>query len=342
MLKRQARGGFWLGLLLVLGCSDHEPEPATTANVSTFTDPDSELPQQLSQLGLYPELPPSSLELSAPFVAYEPAYPLWSDGGRKYRGILLPQGASIDASSRDDWQFPTGTLLIKTFAFRTPASPERELPVETRILRLRDAGWELSDYEWTDDASEATLLDLKRARLRDVLDESDQLVSHAIPSRLDCRQCHESSQSEVLGVNELELAASGSLTDLRPVLDPPPEEPLAALPAHGPLTTRVLSYFVGNCVHCHNGSNGAASSFDLRPAVALKNVVGQPTASSATADGLRVAPGDPEQSLLYLAVQGSGGSEVKDMPPLGVALRDTDAVQALADWIEALGEEDDP
>jgi hypothetical protein len=119
-------------------------------------------------------------------------------------------------------------------------------------------------------------------------------------------------------------------------------EPPAALPAYGPLTTSVLGYFAGNCVHCHNGTNGAASSFDLRPDVALSNVIDQPTASSATADGIRVFPGKPADSILYLGVKGGTELEVKDMPPLGVALRDEGAVQLLNDWITALGNEQDP
>jgi hypothetical protein len=102
-----------------------------------------------------------------------------------------------------------------------------------------------------------------------------------------------------------------------------------------------LGYFVGNCVHCHNGSNGAASSFDLRPAAALGNIVGHETESSATADGVRVAPGEPEQSVLFVGLRG-GDREVKDMPPLGVARRDEQALRLVRDFILALGESSDP
>ena len=225
----------------------------------------------------------------------------------------------------------------------TPSHPDETVPVETRLLRLNADGWELAAYAWDDAATDAELLDLKRGQTREVLSEDGDVVQHAIPSRLECRQCHESSTSQVLGINELQLAKSGSLRELRA------QSAAAAarsrckrLPAHGPLTTSVLGYFVGNCVHCHNGTNGAASSFDLRPDVALANIIDQPTASSATADGLRVIPGKPDESILYLGVKGGTELEVKDMPPLGVAQRDASAVQLLGDWISALGSEDDP
>ena len=329
--------------LLGCGASDTDDAPARP-NVLRLTDPRLELPQKFSQVGLYTgaALPPAFLDAPRPALPYEPGYPLWSDGGDKYRAIVLPEGASIDASDRKNYVFPVGTLIFKTFAYKTPNSPDDAVPVETRLLRLRDDGWELGAYGWADDASDAELLDLKQTRTRDVLGRDGQVVAHAIPNRLDCRQCHESSANEVLGITELQLVKSGSLSKLGSAVDPQPSAPYAALPQHGPLTTAVLGYFVGNCVHCHNGGNGAASSFDLRPDVALANLIDQPTTSSATADGPRVAPGKPDESILFLGVQGGSALEVKDMPPVGVALRDTDAVQLLKDWISALGTDDDP
>jgi hypothetical protein len=313
-------------------------------SVLRLTDPSVELPAKFSEVGLYTSatLPPAFLDAPRPALPYQPGYPLWSDGGEKYRAIVLPDGASIDASDRENYAFPVGTVIFKTFAYRTPTSPHDALPVETRLLRLRDDGWELAAYSWADDASDAELLDLKRAETRAVLSSDGQVVAHAIPSRLECRWCHESSASEVLGVNELQLVKSGSLIKLGSAIHPQPSAPYAALPEHGPLTTSVLGYFVGNCVHCHNGSNGAASSFDLRPDVALANLIDQPTASSATADGIRVAPGKPDESILFLGVQGGSALEVKDMPPVGVALRDSGAVQLLNDWISALADAEDP
>jgi hypothetical protein len=302
--------------------------------------PLSALPAKLSEVGIYAGANASAP--LAPAVSYEPGYPLWSDGGQKFRSIVLPEGSTIDATDPENYVFPLGTLIFKTFAFATPASPDASVPVETRLLRLTDEGWELGAYGWNDSGSDADLLDLKRGQTREVLSADGAVVQHVIPSRLECRQCHESSQSEVLGINELQLAKSGSLDDVAARLAPAPGPAPLALPTHGPLTTAVLGYFVGNCVHCHNGSNGAASSFDLRPDVALTNVVDEPTASSATADGIRVVPGEPEHSVLYLGVRGGTELEVKDMPPLGVALRDENAVQMLGDWITALGNEQDP
>jgi hypothetical protein len=332
-----------IALLLagLLGCggSDDE-EPPAAAPRWLVEAPLSALPAKLSQVGIYDGARAS--EPLPPALSYEPGYPLWSDGGQKFRSLVLPESGRIDASDPESYVFPVGTLIFKTFAFATPARPELSVPVETRLLRLTSDGWELAAYAWNDDATDADLLDLKRSQTRDVLSEDGALVQHAIPSRLECRQCHESSTSEVLGLNELQLAKSGSLNDVAERLSPAPSAAPLTLPAHGPTTTAVLGYFVGNCVHCHNGTNGAASSFDLRPDIALANIIDQPTASSATADGIRIAPGKPDESILLLGIQGGTELEVKDMPPVGVALRDQSAVELLRGWITALGSEQDP
>ena len=325
--------------LLLLSCSG-PAEDAPRPGAPWFSrSPLGALPAKLSDVGIY-----KGSDVSAPLAparAYEPRYPLWSDGGQKFRSLVLPESTHIEAKDPQNYVFPVGTLICKTFSYMTPTHPNETLFVETRLLRLNTEGWELAAYAWDDAATDAELLDLKRGQTRPVLSEDGDVVLHAIPSRLECRQCHESSTSEVLGINELQLAESG-LSELSESLEPPPQEPLKALPSHGPLTTSVLGYFVGNCVHCHNGTNGAASSFDLRPDAALANIIAQPTASSATADGLRVTPGRPDESILYLGVKGGTDLEVKDMPPLGVAKRDAQAVQLLGDWISALEMEKDP
>lgn len=324
---------------LALGCGSEpapvEPDPPAG---SLLNDPLGELPDQLSESGIYRDL--KTLTPSRTALEYEPGYPLWSDGGLKQRLLVLPEAEAVTADDPEAYVFPLGTLIFKTFSFRTPRSPDAEVPVETRLLRATTDGWELSAYGWNESGTDAELLELRRSEKRTILSDSGAEVEHSIPTRMECQYCHESSNSAVLGINELQLAKSGDLEQLLPRLEPAPAEPPSALPEHGPLTTRVLGYLIGNCVNCHNGSNGASSSFDLRPDVALENLIDQPTMSSATAEGIRVVPGSPERSVLFAAVAGGSDIEVKDMPPVGVALRDASAIDLLRAWIVALGSED--
>ena len=113
-------------------------------------------------------------------------------------------------------------------------------------------------------------------------------------------------------------------------------EPKYAAIEHADDTTRrVLGWLHGDCVHCHNGLDGPSSSFDLRADVALQNLVGVESDDSASAGGIRVVPGDPDTSLMFLAIAGQG-DDVKAMPPVGVDVRDAAAVDLVRTWIEGL------
>jgi len=278
-------------------------------------DPSLALPPRLSQLGL-------DTGAGSP---YQPAYPLWSDGGVKQRVVYAPAEGRVESSQAEHDAFPLGTLFAKTFSFRTPESPDVAIPVETRLLRLTRDGWHFDTYGWDPSATDASLLELRSPTTRSVLDDLGNVVPHSVPSRLECRQCHESSESVVLGFSRLQLEPD-ALSQL----------------GHGPRTTAVLGYFLGNCVHCHNGSARASSGLDLGVEAALPNTINQPTNSSATAAGVRVVPGKPEQSVLFLGLRAAEELEIKSMPPLGVSLPDAHGIELVRDWIVALGTEGDP
>jgi hypothetical protein len=234
----------------------------------------------------------------------------------------------VDAETTP-WAFPQGTLFFKTFS-------DREGPIETRLLRRTGDGFDYAVYQWSESRDEAVLLD---GRLNiDVQASTDEgPTPHTIPSTLTCRQCHESNATAVLGFDASQLYEElDFLGDGDSVFESPPvlPDPYAEVPAE---SREAVRYFVGNCVHCHNGGRGLATSFDLRPDVALANLIDQPTNSSATAPGIRVVPGQPEQSILFQAVSGETDSpDVKDMPPEGVQLRDDAAVEMLRSWIAGL------
>src|SRR5512139_2740662 len=117
---------------------------ATLATAAPGVEP---LPQHLSATGLFA---PSSTRLAAGVLAFAPQYPLWSDGTRKRRWILLPPGASIDASRVDAWEFPVGTKVWKEFGYGGA--------IETRLIeRVASGSWRFATYVWNADAADAEL-----------------------------------------------------------------------------------------------------------------------------------------------------------------------------------------
>src|SRR5690554_4584581 len=98
----------WL-FLLAFGCLDPVPTDDTDPVDDTATDTDP-WPATLRGTGLYAD----EDTLADGVIAFEVAWPLWSDGSTKERFLWLPEGTAIDASDPDRWAFPVGTKAWKT------------------------------------------------------------------------------------------------------------------------------------------------------------------------------------------------------------------------------------
>lgn len=314
---------------LLAACSSQESGAVLVPEGAWLQDPLGPLPDDFAEVGLYldggdPDTVPDRA------IAYTPRWPLWSSGSEKHRHLVLPEGAVID-NGGEGWSFPPGTAFFKTFGYPRDG---RFVPVETRVMHVEaDGGWAFEGYAWDVDGRTAQKLELTFSTEVTVQTDDGPLL-HTIPARLECRECHESSPGFVLGFEPLQLGEhADALQDhfSAPLSAPPP------LPSTDASTEAVLGLFVGQCVHCHNGSDGPSSAFDLRPNVALENTIGVETESSAMASGIRVVAGDPASSILFQAFSGeTDDPEVGDMPPLGIDRRDTQAIELLRGWIAGL------
>lgn len=269
------------------------------------------MPERLSELGLYPSAPNLDV-VGGGAIAYTPRFPLWSDGGEKQRFIAHPDGLEAAPAPYPE-DSALGTVFFKTFSFET----ERDsglLPVETRVMRLGDEGWEYYRYLWEEDGQDAVLLTSRESQLVRVFADGEEF-EHEVPGEVDCKTCHEASDSPVLGYRELQLEDTP--------LDP------------DPVTEQVMGYALGNCTHCHNGSDSEAGILDLRPDVFLENTVDRPAQGTSAGYGLRVAPGRPDESILFLALSREAESAAP-MPPLGIGRRDEASLELFREWIEGL------
>lgn len=345
---RQRSESALLGLLAHLGpfvlsglpgCGAPASEPVGLDAETSFLAGDrlGELPESLAELGLYPD-PANRREPHPEAIPFVPAYALWTNGATKERLLLLPPGTSVDTASVP-WRFPLGAILSKTFSY--PGEGDTAVPVETRILRRGADGWDYAVYSWNAEGTGALLLD-GGAPVSVPITLGDERFEHVVPSRLQCRSCHESAPGVVLGFDELRLAVAPPgesetpLEDMhgRGVLSELPPDP-ERLTAADDLTRSVLGYFEGNCTHCHNGGEGPASAFSLRHPVALENVI-DVEATSELVGGWRVQSGAPEQSGLFLALSRAEVTTAQPMPPLGVERLDVAAVEMFRTWIAGL------
>jgi mono/diheme cytochrome c family protein len=309
-------------------------------------------PQQLRDTGLYADW--TAKAVAPENLPFSPQYPLWTDGAAKARWIHLPAGTWIDASDPDAWRFPVGTRLWKEFRFERRA--------ETRLIEHTSGGWQYATYVWNEEETEATLAP-ERGILRSV--PIKEGVRHAIPSRLDCRACHEGSPVRVLGFSALQLSPDRDpnaphaetpptgAVDLRWLIERGlvrglPTDLVDVAPriaARTPTARAALGYLHGNCSSCHTaGGELATLEFSLQYVVGTSRGETPPAVSTGVGraslfkmpgwsrPGLRLVAGKADESVLLARM--SSRHPVAQMPPLGTQLVDADAVELMRRWID--------
>ena len=108
----------------------------------------------------------------AMLIPYAPAAPFWSDGADKERWFAIPDGETITLDARGDFEFPAGSVTVKSFQL------DGQL-IETRLfVRHDDGSWAGYSYRWNEEQTEAFLLDGQE--LREVGDQT--WICRAAPS----------------------------------------------------------------------------------------------------------------------------------------------------------------
>lgn len=280
---------------------------------------------------------------------FKPGFQLWSDGAEKTRWIYLPPGTTIDVSDPYEWTFPVGTKLFKEFRIDVPGVGVR--PVETRMLwKTGDAQWVRRTYVWNDDMTAAP-------------EESDGVTdvhgtTYDIPRQIDCIRCHGGRVDNVLGFENVLLAAPEAtgvtyqvLLD-EALLSGPFVPELADLQIPGSAVERnALGYLHANCgVSCHNPNIGG-SRFDMRlqhdtltdvtATQAFQQAINQESTfqpPGATELYYRIRPTDPARSAIQfrMNVRDGEGATPQQMPPVATDLVDAAGVAAVQAWIEAM------
>jgi uncharacterized repeat protein (TIGR03806 family) len=300
-------------------------------------------------------------QLPAPgVVPYEVISQLFADYASKRRFIYVPPGTKIGYSDADEWRFPVGAILVKTFSYLadTRDATKGETLLETRLLIHQADGWVADTYRWNAEQTEATLSLGGAVVDSTFIDASGETVKNGykIPSGSDCLTCHgKLGDTDTLGAKTRQLNrdhdyGSGPENQIDHfaklgLLEKGPEagarEMLVDPFGAAPIFERVRSYFDGNCAQCHKpgDSPGSLSGLWLDYASTAED---QPRVNwgfckmPASAGGgtcghqFDVVPGAPDDSILICRLE-SQLAKVK-MPPLGRNLIHTEAVQLMRDW----------
>ncbi len=319
---------------------------------SAVADP---LPDELRDAGLYID---GAFGVVRPELhSFSPQYQLWSDGAIKRRWIELPPGSAIDGADPAAWEFPPGTRLWKEFSF--------DRPIETRLIeRLADGSWRFAVYVWDEQGGSARLAPVTGIRALPVPTAPNG--RYEIPSEYDCRACHEGARVPVLGFSALQLSPDRDPLALRAAPPSPGELNLPELVARGllrdyppallvpaprigaasPIERAVLGYLHANCGHCHGAPDPNGASVPVATLLAqdpsdpearakvVSSLLRAPTRFRPPGldDPRAVVPGRPEESVLVLRMRSR--HPLMQMPPLGTAIPDLEALALIERWIK--------
>ncbi len=290
-------------------------------------------PASLSETGMFSDM--QSRTLAPGVLPYDVRYPLWSDGAEKQRFVSVPNGAQVDTSNIDLWQFPIGTKAWKEFWVAGKL-------IETRFLWKQAQGadgWLKVAYLWNATGSDAY------PAPEGVPDAAG--TDHDVPSIEQCEQCHNGAGDVLIGVSAIQLskeAGGGSLAALvsNGWLSQPPASDFP-VPGDGAVED-AIGYLHGNCGHCHNSESFLAKTRALRLKLLTSAKTPEETPLYQTALGaaafhdlygtqIIVTPGAPLTSQL---LQRMTVRNLDQMPPVGTEVVDDAAVGTVSQWIAGL------
>jgi uncharacterized repeat protein (TIGR03806 family) len=312
-------------------------------------------PAKLSAYGLFTD---PAAKIASPGVhAYVLNTALFSDYAAKRRYVYVPTGSAITYKAEGTFEFPVGSVLVKTFEYHSKisdaATPVRTL--ETRLLVRTGAGWEARPYIWNAAGTEATLTPVGGPIAVEIADAQGKIMSIAyrVPNQNQCKTCHltggeltpigpkaanlNRDQTYETGV-ENQLAYWTRIGILKGAPDPALAPKLAdfsniSLSAEA----RSRAWLEMNCSHCHKPDGSASNTGLFLTATTTDRAqlgIGRRPVSAGRGSGellFDVVPGHPEQSILLHRMMSNEPGVA--MPELGRTLVHEEAVTVIRQWI---------
>ena len=343
-----------------------------SANREVVTHPADQTPALLSEWGvLFSDR--GRLELNDRVIPYELNAPLFSDYALKLRTVWMPEGSSATYTASDEFEFPVGTIISKTFHYEKTDDWEPEsisvhmrdeqhelaagdslnlddhVLVETRLLVRYADGWRAYPYVWNNDQSDATLEiagDLLALKL--VAENRTEDINYVVPDANQCSGCHTPDHSagelRPLGPKAWQLSRAYAWwgdTDNQ-IEHWASSGLLRGLPERLPAAPddRVRAYLDSNCAHCHNPSGAADTSalhLNLDAPVDRHYGICKSPVAVGRGSGDRpydIYPGRPDDSIVVYRM--AHADPAIAMPELGRSAIHAEGVAMVRNWIAAL------
>lgn len=331
-------------------------------------------PEKLSQWGLL-QVTEQRLRIPDESHVYELNTALFSDYALKLRTLYIPAGESARYQPDDAFQLPTGSIIAKTFLYRTSVDGAIVLDatwdgdpqhldlnttqlIETRLLVKQTDGWDAMAYIWQGDDANLNIT----GELMTLATTTGATINYLVPSRNQCASCHATDHTsgdiKPIGIKARHLHRPDPVRHQNQLRAWQQRGQLKELPDLDTiqaaarwqdtaidLAHRARTYLDINCGHCHN-SKGAADTSGLL----LDYPLDASAAHSPAALGVckpPIAAGRGSGGHLYSIVPGSAMTSIMAfrlnttdpatmMPELGRSLVHTEGHVLVSAWIDAM------
>lgn len=350
---------FILCLLILSSCKSddetvYDPIPISPVNFNI----DSAPYQTLSEYNFF-EGTLSDMTPVYGVLPYEPINSLFTDYAHKKRFIWMPN--DVKATYIEDYKtlnFPTGTILIKSFYYDNVLPENTTKIIETRLMIRMATEWVFANYIWNSDQTEATL-DMTGSTVNIEWQEGNitKSTSYRIPSAAECLVCHKISNTPTpigtkpQNINNTLLYNDGSMNQLEKwgafgYLDN------AGLPNTSDIETvvnwqntnesldlRARSYLDINCAHCHI-QDAHCSYRPIRLSfneTSSPNKYGECLVPDENIDNSLthiISPNRPSRSVMYYRINTT--DESVRMPLIGRTIIHEEGVSLIENWINSL------
>jgi uncharacterized repeat protein (TIGR03806 family) len=303
----------------------------------------------------------SDQQPAASVMPYVLNTPLFTDYAEKLRFVRLPEGKSVPYNDSIVFDFPSGTILVKTFYYPLDfrrLEKGRQL-VETRLLILEENEWNAYPYIWNAEQTDAYLDVAGDTKQVKYVDEQGKNRQHAyyVPNLNQCKGCHNKAEKmtpigpsarQLSGASDhgtiqesqlIQWAKTGKLTGL-PEKEHLPPAIVWNDPNSGSVNDRARLWLDINCAHCHQ-PQGPASTSGLFLSVAETDplrlgIRKTPVAAGRGSGDLQfgILPGQPDKSILLFRMESRDPGVM--MPELGRSLSQKESLALIRQWIKEM------
>lgn len=292
-------------------------------------------------------------------LPYEPINTLFTDYAHKKRFVWMPN--DVKATYVTDFKtldFPTGTILIKTFYYDNVLPTNTTKIIETRLMIRKETEWIFANYIWNGEQTEASLdMTGSTIDIEWMEGSTTKSTTYRIPSDAECLVCHKISNIPTpIGtkpqsinneysyddgaMNQLEkLASFGYLDNINLPSSSEIETVVDWKDNSNSLDLRARSYLDINCAHCHV-DNAHCSYRPIRLGfneTSDPNNYGECVTPDENIDNSLlhvISPTRPNRSVLYYRMNST--NESVRMPLIGRTIIHDEGVALMEEWINSL------